>query len=50
MEPYLIILGTLLNSLLMILNRFWRKLPDWLYLPGLCLGIALMLIGLVLMK
>ena len=48
MEPYLIILGTLLNSLLMILNRFWRKLTDWLYLPWLCLGIALMLIGLVL--
>lgn len=47
MEQYLIPIGLLLNSALIAINRFCR-LPDWLYLPGLLLGIAIIIIGAVL--
>ncbi len=47
MENYYIVAGLLLNSALITFNRFVRKLPDWLYLPGLILGIVLILTGAV---
>lgn len=46
MNPF-IIAGLLLNSTLMTVNRFFRQLPDWLYLPGLILGIGLIITGAV---
>ena len=45
MEQYLIPAGLILNSLLIVVNRFWRELPDWLYLPGLILGISMIIVG-----
>lgn len=49
MEPYLIPVGLLLNSALITINRFWH-LPDWLYLPGLIIGIGLIIAGALLRK
>lgn len=49
MERYLIPIGLILNSLLMIVNR-WKRLPDWLYLPGLLLGIGLIIAGAFLTR
>lgn len=49
MDHYLIPIGLILNSLLMIVNR-WKHLPDWLYLPGLLLGICLIIAGAVLTR
>ena len=50
MEQYLITAGLILNSLLMILNRFWKQIPDWLYIPGLIFGIGLIIAGAFLKK
>lgn len=50
MEQYLIPAGLLLNSLLIIVNRFWKKLPDRLYMTGLILGIVLILSGAVMAR
>lgn len=50
MEKYLIVAGLLLNSLLITANRFWKKMPDYLYLPGLILGILLIIAGAVMTK
>lgn len=48
MEQYLIPLGLILNSALITLNRYWNRLPNWIYLPGLIAGILLILAGAVL--
>ena len=45
MEQYLIPIGLLLNSALMVVNRFFKELPHWLYLSGLILGCVLIIIG-----
>ncbi len=45
MDNYWIPAGLLLNSCLILVNRFVRKLPDWIYLPCLILGIVLILTG-----
>ena len=45
MEQCLIPAGLILNSLLIVANRFWRELPNWLYLPGLILGISMIIAG-----
>lgn len=42
-----LIIGILLNSALIVVNRFIYKLPDKIQLPLLILGIALLIIGLV---
>lgn len=49
MEQYWIPLGLILNSLLILVNR-WKHLPDWFYLPGLILGICLILAGAFLSR
>ncbi|MGM9602062.1 MAG: hypothetical protein ACI3W5_10870 [Faecousia sp.] len=48
MEMYLIAAGLLLNSALITINRFWKHIPDKFYLPGLILGIVLILTGAIL--
>ncbi len=49
MHP-LMIFGLLFNSALIVARRFWRKFPDWLYLPGMILGIAAMLAGIIIFR
>ena len=50
MGKYLLIAGLLLNSGLITVNRFVKKLPDWLYLPLLIAGALAMLAGMILIK
>lgn len=50
MEQYLIPAGLVLNSLLIVINRFVKHLPDWVYLPGLILGIGLIIAGAVMTR
>ncbi len=42
-----LIVGILLNSALIVVNRFIYKLPNKVQLPLLILGIVLLIIGLV---
>ena len=50
MERYLIVIGLLINSGYMIINRFVHKFPNWAAIPVMLLGIGLMLTGLILTK
>ena len=45
---YLLIAGILLNSALIVINRFIYRLPSWLQIPLLLTGIALMIAGLIM--
>ena len=42
-----LIIGVLLNSALIVVNRFIYKLPNKVQFPLLILGIVLLIIGLV---
>lgn len=50
MGNYLLAVGLLFNSGLIIVNRFVKHIPDKLYLPGMILGICLIITGAILMK
>lgn len=50
MGNYLLIAGVLLNSALIVINRFVKRLPDWLQIPLLLAGIGLILTGFVMMR
>ncbi len=50
MEQYLIPAGLLLNSALMVVNRFVKRLPDWLHLGGMVIGVALIIAGALMTK
>ena len=50
MGKYLLIAGVLLNSALIVINRFVRRLPGWLQIPLLLVGIGLILAGFVMMR
>ena len=43
-----LIAGILLNSALIVINRFVYRLPNWLQIPLLLVGIGLMIAGLIL--
>ena len=45
-----LIAGVLLNTVLIIVNRFVKQLPNCVQIPLLLVGIALMIIGLILTK
>ena len=45
---WFLIIGILLNSVLIVVNRFIHKLPSKIQIPLLILGIVLLIIGLVL--
>ncbi len=47
MGQYLILIGACINCFYCICNRFIWKMPNWLAIPVLILGIALILIGSV---
>lgn len=50
MGNYLLAAGLLLNSALIVINRFVYHLPNWLEIPLLLLGIGLILTGGILMR
>ena len=43
-----LIAGILLNSALIVINRFVYRLPNWLQIPLLLVGIGLMIAGLII--
>ena len=47
---YLLIAGILLNSVLIVVNRFVYRLPNWIQIPLCLLGIGLILTGFVMMR
>ncbi len=46
MNPFWIA-GILLNAILIVTNRFICRLPNWLQIPLLLIGIALMIAGFI---
>ena len=48
MGNYILIVGFLLNSALIVINRFVKHLPDSLQILLLLMGAALMITGLLL--
>jgi hypothetical protein len=45
MGKYLLIAGVLLNSVLLLINRFSKNFPDWLRFPLLLIAIGMIIIG-----
>ena len=50
MGNYFLIAGLLLNSTLIVINRFVKRLPDWLQIPLLLVGIGLIITGGLMMR
>ena len=42
--------GLLFNCVLILINRYLKHLPDWLYIPCMILAIAAMIAGAFLTK
>ena len=47
MDNIYLIAGVLLNTILIVINRFVYRLPNWIQIPLLLLGIGLMIAGLI---
>lgn len=50
MGNWLLIAGVLLNSALIVINRFIHRLTDWVQIPLLLVGIGLIAAGAVMMR
>ena len=50
MDNYFLIAGILLNTILIVVNRFVYRLPNWIQIPLLLVGIGLILAGMVMMR
>ena len=50
MDNYFLIAGILLNSILIVVNRFIKRLPNYIEIPLLLLGIGLIITGWILTK
>ncbi len=50
MDNWFLIAGVLLNSALIVINRFIYRLPNWLQIPLLLVGIGLILAGFVMIR
>lgn len=50
MGNYLLAAGLLLNSALIVINRFIYRLPDKIQIPLLILGIGLIISGGLMMR
>lgn len=50
MGNYLLAAGLLLNSTLIVINRFIYRLPDKIQIPMLILGIGLIISGGLMMR
>lgn len=46
----LLIAGILLNTVLIVINRFVYRLPNWIQIPLLLVGIGLILSGMIMMR
>lgn len=44
---YFLFAGILLNSILIVVNRFVKRLPDGVQIPLLLLGIGLIIAGMI---
>jgi hypothetical protein len=44
---YFLIAGILLNTVLIVVNRFVKRLPDGVQIPLLLLGIVLIVAGMI---
>ena len=44
---YFLIAGILLNTVLIVVNRFVKRLPDGVQIPLLLLGIGLIIAGML---
>ena len=47
---YLLTAGIVLNILLIVINRFLYRLPNWVQIPLLLVGIGLIIAGMVMMR
>ena len=47
MDNICLIAGVLLNTILIVVNRFVYRLPNWIQIPLLLVGIGLMIAGLI---
>lgn len=47
MKNYWIPAGIILNSVVIVIDRFFVSMPDLIYFPCMIAGIVLMLVGLV---
>ena len=47
---YCLIAGILLNTVLGVVNRFLYRLPNWIQIPLLLIGIGLMITGMVMTR
>lgn len=45
---FFLIAGILLNTTLIVINRFIKRLPNCVQIPLLLLGIGLMIVGLIM--
>lgn len=43
-------LGILLYVVLSLIDRFFYKIPDYIYIPLMVLGIVIIIVGLLLIK
>ena len=50
MDNGFLIAGILLNTVLIVVNRFVKRLPNCVEIPLLLVGIGLMITGLILTK
>ena len=50
MEKYLLFAGILLNSAIIVINRFVKRLPNAIQIPLLLVGIGLMIAGMVMIR
>ena len=50
MDNIFLIAGILLSTILIIVNRFIKQLPNRVQIPLLLIGIALMIAGLITTK
>ena len=50
MGKYFLNAGILLNTALIVINRFVKRLPDAVQIPLLILGIGLILTGFILLR
>ena len=46
---YLLMAGIALNALLIVVNRFIYRLPNWIQIPLLLVGIGLIIAGMCML-
>lgn len=50
MNHYLLMSGIILNTAVIVINRFIYKLPNWLSIPLLLVAVGLILAGMLTSK